>query len=117
MASTAWSVLMLLLVLALIPLVLWSLKRLQTIRPAGGGASPLEVRAQLALGARERVVLLRVEGRMLVLGVTPQQVTLLAEADAGELSHAGTPSANPQSPAFAGLLRNVIAGYTGGKPR
>jgi flagellar protein FliO/FliZ len=78
MASTAWSVLMLLVVLALIPATLWGLKRLQNFRPAGAQRA-MEVTAQLALGARERVVMLRVEDRVLVLGVTSQQVTLLAE--------------------------------------
>ncbi|MBE7939220.1 MULTISPECIES: flagellar biosynthetic protein FliO [Ramlibacter] len=78
MASTAWSFLMLLLVLALIPGVLWLLKRVQTFRPPGAPRE-LEVTAQVALGARERVVLVRMADRTLVLGVTPQQVTLLAE--------------------------------------
>jgi flagellar protein FliO/FliZ len=107
MASTAWSVLMLVLVLALIPLVLWALKRLQTFRP-GGGTRQLEVTAQLALGARERVVLVRVHDRLLVLGVTPQQITLLAESAA-----AGSPAAEPPVPgasAFAGLLRSMGTG-------
>ncbi|HEY1227967.1 MAG TPA: flagellar biosynthetic protein FliO [Ramlibacter sp.] len=83
MASTAWSLLMLLLVLALIPLVLWTLKRLQNFQPPGRGPRVIELAGQLALGARERVVLVRVQDRLLVLGVTPQQVTLLAEAEPG----------------------------------
>ena len=82
MASTAWSLLMLLLVLALIPLVLWTLKRVQNFQP-GRGPRMIELACQLALGARERVVLVRVQDRLLVLGVTPQQVTLLAEAEPG----------------------------------
>ncbi|MGZ5847265.1 MAG: flagellar biosynthetic protein FliO [Ramlibacter sp.] len=106
MASTAWSVLMLLLVLALIPLVLWLLKRLQNFQPPGSGPRPMELKAQLALGARERVVMVRVQDRLLVLGVTPQQVTLLAEADPGALPAAGAPP-----PAdFGGLLRGLVKG-------
>ena len=80
MASTAWSLLMLLLVLAAIPAVLWTLKRVQTFR-VPGTQRQLEVTAQVALGARERVVMVKVDGRTLVLGVTPQQVTLLTETD------------------------------------
>lgn len=79
MQSTSWSLLMLVVVLALIPASLWVMKRLQTLRPAGA-ARQLEVIDQLALGPRERVLLVRVQGRVLVLGATAQQVTLLGEA-------------------------------------
>lgn len=111
MASTAWSVLMLFVVLALIPLVLWTLKKVQTFRP--GGARALELAGQLPLGARERVVLVRMNGRLLVLGVTPQQVSFLAEADASELPPA---DAEAVPAAFGKVLRNVLAGYAG-KPQ
>ena len=80
MQSTSWSLLMLVVVLGLIPASLWVMKRLQTLRPAGA-ARQLEVVDQIALGPRERVVLVRVHGRVLVLGATAQQVTLLGEAD------------------------------------
>lgn len=112
MASTAWSVLMLFVVLGLIPLVLWTLKKVQTFRPASARA--LELAAQLPLGARERVVVVRMGGRLLVLGVTPQQVSLLAEADASDLPPAGATAANP---GFSSLLRNVAASYTGKPPQ
>lgn len=95
---------MLLLVLALIPLALWLLKRLQTVQVPGGGPRPLQLAGHLALGARERVVLVRVQDRLLVLGVTPQQVSLLTEADASQL---------PAGPAagsgdFGKLLRQAL---------
>ena len=104
---------MLLVVLALIPLVLWALKRLQTFRP-GGGSRQLEVTAQLALGARERVVLVRVHDRVLVLGVTSQQISLLAETPAGS-----TPLAEPAVaavPPFGALLRSIVSGPTRRSP-
>jgi flagellar protein FliO/FliZ len=106
MASTAWSILMLLLVLALIPLALWTLKRLQEVRLPGAGPRPLQIAAQLPLGARERVVLLRVQDRLLVLGVTAQQVTLLGEGD---------PSALPPAPANAAPdFARLLSGLKGG---
>ena len=107
MASTLWSVLMLALVLALIPLVLWALKRLQTYRP-GGASRQLEITGQLALGARERVVMVRLNDRVLVLGVTPQQISLLTEtvADSGPITQPQIPGAA----AFAGLLRGMGGG-------
>jgi flagellar protein FliO/FliZ len=79
MQSTTWSLLMLVVVLALIPASLWVMKRLQTLRP-GGAARQLEIMDQLPLGPRERVLLVRVQGRVLVLGATAQQITLLGEA-------------------------------------
>jgi flagellar protein FliO/FliZ len=101
------SLLMLLLVLALIPAVLWVVKRMQTLRPAGAFRQ-LEVLEQLPLGTRERVVLVRVHGRVLVLGATAQQLSLLAEIDgAGLAAHvaAAQPAAFPSPAAsFAALL-------------
>ena len=80
MHGTTWSLLMFLAVLAMIPGSLWLMKRLQTLRP-GAPARQLEILDQLALGPRERVLLVRVQGRVLVLGTTAQQVTLLGEAE------------------------------------
>jgi flagellar protein FliO/FliZ len=82
MGSTLYSLLMLGLVLGAIPASLWVLKRLQAIRPAGAVPRAMEVAAQVSLGPRERVVVLRMPGRELVLGVTAQQITLLAEQPA-----------------------------------
>ncbi|WP_427911994.1 flagellar biosynthetic protein FliO [Ramlibacter sp. MMS24-I3-19] len=101
MLSTAWSLLMLLVVLAAIPLALWAVKRLQTLQP-GRGPRPLAVAAQLPLGARERVVLVRVQERLLVLGVTAQQITLLGEADPAAMPPA------PAAPDFGSLLKQAL---------
>ena len=107
MQSMAWSLLMTLLVLASIPLVLWLVKRVQTIRPAGA-VRQLELLAQLPLGARERVLLVRVQGRVLVLGATAQQITLLGEGDAANALAA--PAASPAGDGFAALLKTLAAG-------
>ena len=80
-SSGIWSLLMLAVVLALIPGSLWVMKRLQTLRP-GAATRQLEILDQLPLGPRERVLLVRVQGRVLVLGATAQQITLLGEAGA-----------------------------------
>ena len=84
MASLAWSFLMLVLVIALIPGSLWLLKRVQQIRP-GGNQAPraMEVLAQLSLGPRERLVTVRVADRVLVLGVTAHSVTLVTPLEDG----------------------------------
>lgn len=97
-----WSLLVLVVVAASIPLALQAFKRLQQ-GGAGGGARLLQVVAQLPLGPRERVVLVRVHDRALVLGVTAQQVTLLSEADAASLPGGAVP------PDFGGILRAIGA--------
>lgn len=101
MASLSWSVMMLLLVVALIPVSLWVLKRLQGLQPTRGPRA-IELLAQLPLGPRERVTAVRVGQRVLVLGVTAQQVNLLAELEGGvdEL-----PAPDAQSPDFGAMLR------------
>ncbi len=108
MQSMAWSLLMMLFVLALIPLVLWVVKRMQTIRPAGA-LRQLEIVAQLPLGARERLVMVRVQGRVLVLGATAQSINLIAEADATEFPVPPAATNNPQA-GFAALLKNLSSG-------
>ena len=83
MQSIAWSLLMLVLVVATIPAALWIMKRLQTLRgnllQRGGAPAPMEILGQLHLGPRERVVMVRVPGKVLVLGATAGQINLLVE--------------------------------------
>lgn len=68
------------------------------------GQASLKVAASCTLGPRERVVVVEVEQRWLVLGVTAQQITHLSTLDA-------PPSAAPDAlppddrPAFADLLQ------------
>lgn len=84
MASLAWSFLMLLLVIALIPGSLWLVKRMQQIRPRGDVAPrAMEVLSQLSLGPRERLVTVRVADRVLVLGVTAHSVALVTHLEDG----------------------------------
>lgn len=68
------------LVIALIPAALWVLKRAQALRPARDGA--LQLVAGLALGPRERVAIVNVGDRSLVIGITAQSITHLATLDA-----------------------------------
>jgi flagellar protein FliO/FliZ len=68
-------VLSLLLVLAAIVLVAWLLKRLNLPQNAPGSA--LKVVSGVAVGQRERIVLVEVNDTWLVVGVAPGQVTAL----------------------------------------
>ena len=57
--------------------IAWVLRRLQVGGVAGGGQ--MKVVAGLALGPRERVLVVDVGGTQLLLGVTPTQITRLHE--------------------------------------
>lgn len=66
------------LVIGLILLLAWLVRRMGGAGFAGSG---MKVIATLPLSARERVVLVEAGGKQLLLGVAPGQVTLLASYD------------------------------------
>jgi flagellar protein FliO/FliZ len=57
--------------------LLWWLRRGRTL--GSGNRGPMKIVQAVAVGARERVVVLDAQGRRLVLGVTAQRVELIAE--------------------------------------
>ena len=64
-------------VLLLVVGAVWAMKRLSVGMP--GSRSPLKLIGGTLLGGKERVVVVELEGKWLVLGVTPQSVNLLTE--------------------------------------
>jgi len=92
-------------VIALIPISLWLLTRLQSHRT--GGARSITVSGGLSLGPRERLVIIESQGRRWMLGVTSQSISLIAELDPDQPVSASvsTPvaaSAEPGAAAVAG---------------
>jgi flagellar protein FliO/FliZ len=85
-------------VVALIPIALWVLKRLQVGGPAGGRVVTLV--GGLTLGPRERIAVIESHGRRWMIGVTGQSISLLAELDAP----AGETPAHGGAPATAGAM-------------
>jgi flagellar protein FliO/FliZ len=79
----------LLLVLGLLLGTLWLLKRIS--QPRGHVAGLLRVVAGVAVGSRERVVILELGNSWLVLGVAPGQVSTLAEIPRQEMPAAPAP--------------------------
>ncbi|MDX9993756.1 MAG: flagellar biosynthetic protein FliO [Rhodocyclaceae bacterium] len=79
----------LLLVLGLLLGTLWLLKRIS--QPRGNVAGLLRVVAGVAVGSRERVVILELGNSWLVLGVAPGQVSTLAEIPRQEMPAAPAP--------------------------
>lgn len=111
MQSSVWSLLMLAAVVASIPVALWTLKRLQLIK--GGSQKQLNVMCQLSVGARERIAIIQVHDRQILIGITPQQINLLIEIepDAKTLTETDeVPNSASRGLAFAQALANTRAG-------
>jgi len=73
------------------------------LQQSGAGAALVKPVATLALGAREKVVVVQVADRWLVLGVTSQSIQPLAELEAKEL-----PAPSAAAAPFAGLLAKAL---------
>jgi len=93
----------LILVLALLLGTLWLLKRIS--QPRGAAAGLMRVVAGVAVGTRERVVILELGNSWLVLGVAPGQVTTLAEIPRQEVPASATTPAAKDFPAW---LKQII---------
>lgn len=82
--------------------MLWWLRRGRSLR-GGGRQGSLRVVQAVAVGSRERVVVLDAQNRRFLLGVTAHRVELLAELQAGEargsdLARQWTKTSGPSSP-------------------
>lgn len=96
----------LLLVLALLFATLWLLKKVST--PRGGSGNVIRVVSAAAVGPRERVVVVDVGGKRLVLGVAPGQVSLLDQQEPSSATH-DERSAVTATPDFAQWLKRTLA--------
>jgi flagellar protein FliO/FliZ len=67
----------LLLVLGLLGGLLWGLKRMQAGVSLSGGVRQLQVIEAVSVGPRQKIVLVRVGGREVLVGVSPTQLTAL----------------------------------------
>ena len=76
----------LLLILALLFLAAYGLRRMNSGRGLGGG--PLKIIGGLIMGARERIVLLEVGDTWLVIGIAPGQIHTLHHMPKGEIPQA-----------------------------
>ncbi len=78
-ASSLWKMfLSLSFVLVLIPILLFSYKKLQNFR-IGQNKSTIDILTVQSLGTKEKLVVVEVEGQRLLLGVTSNSITTLQE--------------------------------------
>ena len=98
----------LLLVLAAVFAAAWLMRRLRGM--TAGGTNSIEIVSQVALGARERAVIVKVGTAQLLLGVAQGQVSLLhvlPEGTALPPAPVATDAAS-QKPNFAALLKKSL---------
>jgi flagellar protein FliO/FliZ len=95
----------LLLVLAAVIMVAWVLKRINL--PQQGSANALKIISGVAVGQRERVVLVEVNDTWLVIGVAPGQVNALHSMPKGNIP-AQTETATTPSGDFQKWLKKVM---------
>ena len=100
-------------VIALLLTTLWLIKRLSAPR---GPAAGLKVLGGVAVGSRERLVLVEVGDKVLVLGVTASSINTLHTTDSGSLKLPPVePTAKPgHEPDFAGWLKRSLERSRGG---
>ncbi|PAU65672.1 flagellar biosynthetic protein FliO [Pseudomonas sp. PIC25] len=92
----------LLLVVGLIFLLGWLLRRVQRIGPRGGQV--IKLLASQPLGARERLLLVQVGSEQILLGLTPGRISTLHVLS--EPVH--LPDAEPATPEFAQRLMELL---------
>lgn len=90
----------LILVLGCVVLLAWLLRRTSHFHTAANGK--MKIIGGLALGSRERTVLIQVGDEQLLLGVTPQQINLLHKLETP------LPVDSEQGVDFAGKLRQIL---------
>jgi flagellar protein FliO/FliZ len=65
-------------VLALVAGLAWLVRR-GSLGPLGGRSGPIAVETAVSLGERRSLVIVSVDGRRLLLGLTPTQMALVTE--------------------------------------
>ena len=81
--SPVWKMLLsLVIVVALIPVFLFGVKKLQSVQLKLGKASAIQVMTVQSLGTKEKLVIVEVDGQRLLLGVTANSIALLKDLGA-----------------------------------
>lgn len=113
-AGMAQSLIALCIVIAVLFALVWLLRRFNLAGP--GSAHGMSVQQGISVGPKERAVVIQVDGRRLLLGVAPGQVTLLKELDAvAPEATVAAPALSAQATAFKDILKRSL-GLKGNDP-
>ncbi len=106
-----WSI-GLLVVLAIFFLCVWGMRKLSGITVNGAGR--MRVVGGLSLGMREKVVLLQVGKKQLILGVTPGRIDALHVLEGDDCLNSSEPSSIGKDSGFGAIVAQVMKGRSDG---
>jgi flagellar protein FliO/FliZ len=103
---------MLLVVLGILLLVLWLIRRYSSIQGAGGQSGLMRMVASMYVAPKERIALVDVLGEKILIGITPQQISFLARIEDDKDLCGGQ---KPEAPGgfFKALLRRKLQTASG----
>lgn len=99
-------VLMLVVVIALILALAWLLNKTKSLRFAGSQQGVIKTLAVMPLGVKEKIALVQVGDKQLILGITSQQINCLGELDTPLQAQSQDEQAQVNS--FSELLKRAI---------
>lgn len=98
---------MLLVVLGILLLVLWLLRRYSSRQGSGGQQGVIRMVASMYVAPKERIALVDVLGEKILIGITTQQISFLARVE-DEKDLCGSQTAEPPGGFFKSLLRRKL---------
>jgi flagellar protein FliO/FliZ len=101
----------LLIVLAIFFFCVWGMRKLSGM--SAGGTEKMRIIGGLSLGMREKVILLQVGKKQLVLGVTPGRIDALHVLE-GDDCLTNEPSSIDKDSGFSAIVQQVIKGRANG---
>jgi flagellar biosynthetic protein FliO len=101
-------------VLAIILSLLYVSRKLAGRRMGAGGGKRIQVLESHYLGVKKSISLVRVPGKVLVLGLAGDRINLLETLDEETVRQSAPPEAPPSfGPIFADRLKKLGKGFTG----
>ena len=98
---------MLLVVLGVLLLVLWLIRRYSSLHSAGGQQGIIRMVASMYVAPKERIALVDVLGEKLLIGITTQQISFLARIE-DDKDLCSSPAAEDTGGFFKALLRRKL---------